>query len=309
MTHQPSAVTRLAAGTLALWAVRERAVPVDRAQHHREDARGRGRQHAGQEGAGSEKRRERPGSARRPRRTPRSPATARRSASHARGRPGNAASIGASTSQVDHRQRWPEHDDRPVEPPGRAPASVVDRPVRLPQEERRAVACDGGQREETGQDRIPVEDADRGSRGEVGEERQREPALGVERQAAHEVAERRAEQDRQERARSGEGRVPGRPPQGMVHVAAELDRDPAQDEHPEHEEEREVEPRETGREHAWEGHEQARRPPRAARPRSRARTARWRPAPAGAPGRFVPRTGGARRRRGRSRRARRRRSA
>ena len=78
----------------------------------------------------------------------------------------------------------------------------------------------------------------------------------VEGHAAHEVPERRAEQHRQQRAGAGEDGVPGRAPQRVVDVAAELDRDPAEDQRPEHEEDREVEARQPGGEHAREGDEE-----------------------------------------------------
>jgi len=48
--------------------------------------------------------------------------------------------------------------------------------------------------------RVPVEDADRLPALKIGEQLEREPAPGVERHAAHHVAERRAEEDRQKRA-------------------------------------------------------------------------------------------------------------
>ena len=138
-------------------------------------------------------------------------------------------------------------------------------------------------------------------RGEVREQRQREPSRLVERQPAQQVPERGAEQDRQRDARGGEHEVPGRAPRAGLEVAAELDRDPAQDERPQHEEDREVEPREPGGEHRRERDEEhaaeREQPDLVAVPD----TARWPRAPAGAPRPSSPRTGAARRRRSRSR--------
>ena len=132
----------------------------------------------------------------------------------------------------------------------------------------------------------------------------------VERHAAQQVAERGAEEHRQRACwRPAKTASHAARHSGCVDVAAELDRDAAQDERPEHEEDREVEAREPGGEHARERRRTARRRRRAARPRCRPRTGRWRRAPAGAPRRSAPRTGAARRRRSRSRRARRRRRA
>ena len=130
-----------------------------------------------------------------------------------------------------------------------------------------------------------------------------------ERHAANEVAERRAEDDGQERRREREDRVPEFAPQGIVLMRSELDRHAAQDQQPEHDHQRQVEAAERGGVDPRERHEQARRPRRSARPRCRPRPGRSPPARSAAPRRSGRRSGARCRRRSRSRRARRRRRA
>ena len=112
------------------------------------------------------------------------------------------------------------------------------------------------QGEDAYQDRVPVEDAHGITRGEVGEEREREPALAVERHPAQEVAEGRPEEHGQESARRGKHEVPRGTPERVRHVAPKLDGDAAADQAPENEDDREVEARDARGEHPREGHEE-----------------------------------------------------
>ena len=110
-------------------------------------------------------------------------------------------------------------------------------------------ATSATQREHADAHRVPVEDPHGITRGEVREERQREPSRLVERQPAQQVPEGGAEQDRERDARCGEDEVPRRAPRAGIEMAAELNRDPAQDERPQHEEDGEVEARQPRGEH------------------------------------------------------------
>ncbi len=117
-----------------------------------------------------------------------------------------------------------------------------------------------------------------------------EPAVRVERHAADQVAERGAEEHRERRAGRAEGDVPAGAPEGIVHVAPELDGDAAQDQGPEHQEDRQVEAGEARRPAPSGTPRTARRRRRAATPRCRPRTGRWRRGPGGARRRSSPRT-------------------
>ena len=76
------------------------------------------------------------------------------------------------------------------------------------------------------------------------------------RQAAQQVAEGGAEEHGQQQAGNGEDDVPCRSPERILEVASELDGDAAQDQHPQNEEDREVEAGETRREHRRKGREE-----------------------------------------------------
>ena len=94
--------------------------------------------------------------------------------------------------------------------------------------------------------RVPIEDPDPAAHAKVGEERHAELAALVEGHAPDHVAECGAKQHGEQHVRHGEDEVPPRSPQPVVDVAADLDGHAAQDERPEHEPEREVEPGERG---------------------------------------------------------------
>ena len=68
----------------------------------------------------------------------------------------------------------------------------------------------------------------------------------IERHAPHHVAQRRAEENRQQRAGAGEDGVPERLPHQALDVIAELNGDAAQNQQPEHDHERQIEAAETG---------------------------------------------------------------
>ena len=84
-------------------------------------------------------------------------------------------------------------------------------------------------------------------------------AARVERHAAEDVTERGAKQHRQQHARDREDEVPPGLPQPVGEVAADLDGDAAQDERPQHQPQRQVEPGERDGHDAGEG-EQERAP-------------------------------------------------
>ena len=113
------------------------------------------------------------------------------------------------------------------------------------------------------QSRIPAFDRD-----EVGPERLEEAPVGVDQHPAHDVSERRAEDDGEEDARAREEDVPQRCPRRALDVVPELDREAAQDEEPEDDHEGEIEAAERRRVERREREVESRRP-RAARPRCR----------------------------------------
>jgi hypothetical protein len=111
--------------------------------------------------------------------------------------------------------------------------------------------------EDPDEDGVPVENPDRVARGEIGEKLEAEPSFGVERHSTQEIAERRSEEDGKENARNPKKEIPGRAPDTILDVTAELDRNAPQDQAPEDQEDREVEAGDAGRQHAREGHEQS----------------------------------------------------
>ena len=88
------------------------------------------------------------------------------------------------------------------------------------------------QRHQTGDNRVPVEDAGLGADLEVRPERLEEVAGGIERHAANHIAQGRAEEDGEQRAGQGEDAVEEAAPHGGVHMAAQLERQPAPHKHP-----------------------------------------------------------------------------
>src|ERR1035441_4920446 len=81
---------------------------------------------------------------------------------------------------------------------------------------------------------------------EVREEAEGEPTTGVQRDAAHNIAQRGTDEDGEQDVGGNETEVPPRPPQWIVNVTTDFMGHAAQHERPEQEEEREGEPGEGG---------------------------------------------------------------
>ena len=154
------------------------------------------------------------------------------------------------------RDERPQHGEHHVEDEGELAAALLHRSLGAPGQERGPVTEQRDEREHPGEHGVPVENPDRFARQERREERQLEPSLPPEGHAADQVAERGAEQHREEPARAGEHHVPEVAPQRLGDVAAELDRHRAQHQAPDDQEDREVESGEPGREGARKGDEQ-----------------------------------------------------
>ena len=93
---------------------------------------------------------------------------------------------------------------------------------------------------------VPVEDPGLLSRAEVGPQRQEERPVRVQRNAADHVAERGAEEDRQQQAGDHEDRVAGLGEGIVAEVGPQLEPQRAPDQQPQHHHERQVEPAEAG---------------------------------------------------------------
>ena len=130
------------------------------------------------------------------------------------------------------------------EPASPAIAPLVHQPCRFEPQVCPAVRRKECRREHGDGKRVPVENPDPATDAEVGEERHAEVSRSVQRHAAEHVAERRAKQDRQEHARHGEHEIPGGLPQCVGDVAADFNRNAAQDKRPQHQPQCQVEPRE-----------------------------------------------------------------
>lgn len=105
----------------------------------------------------------------------------------------------------------------------------------------RAVHHEGDQGEQGGGDGVPVEDAGVDAGEEVGPEGEEEGIGGVERDAADDVAQGRAEEDDEEKASEPEKAIEEAAPYRAIEVGAEFDADAAQDEQPEDDVQRQVE--------------------------------------------------------------------
>src|SRR5215831_11049760 len=154
-----------------------------------------------------------------------------------------------------HERPQQRHDDKQTQ--ARGAAAGLDSTIRLPGEICPTVSDERREGEDPDEHGVPVEDADRLFGREVGEELEAEPSVGVERHSTQEIPERRSEKDGKENTRNPEKEVPSSAPDAIPHVTAELDRDAAQDQAPEHEEDREIEAGNAGREHARECHEES----------------------------------------------------
>ena len=151
--------------------------------------------------------------------------------------------VGLDPRGKDRRQdRQRRHG--PQERARQPPRSKVDVAPGLERQPQRSVERQCGDRRESRQNRIGVQDS-RGVEGrEVGPERLEEGPFRAERDAADDVPERDAEEERQEPARKTEDDVPERVPHPTVDLAAELDSDGPPHEEPEHHHQRQVEPAE-----------------------------------------------------------------
>ena len=114
----------------------------------------------------------------------------------------------------------------------------------------------GREREQANERGVPVEDSRLAAGEEVRKQRHAPEPFFSERNAANQVAERRAEHHGEKRRREREDRVPEFPPQGVVLVRAELDRHATQDQQPEDDHQGQVEAAERGGVDVREGHEQ-----------------------------------------------------
>ena len=108
---------------------------------------------------------------------------------------------GEHQAQEGQRQQRRPHEQR--DPP-RAP---VDFSTGLDGDVVRAVGGQRHQRHHPNQNRVPVQNSGLRADG-VGPERLEEVAVAVQRHAAHDVAERRAEEDRQQHAGEEEDHIP-----------------------------------------------------------------------------------------------------
>src|SRR6266699_465199 len=87
---------------------------------------------------------------------------------------------------------------------------------------------------------VPIEQTDMATDVEVREERHREVALGVKRNAARYVAGGCAEKNRKQEIRADENEVPIRLPKAIVDVSADFERDTAQNQTPQNQKEGEI---------------------------------------------------------------------
>ncbi len=105
----------------------------------------------------------------------------------------------------------------------------------------------GHQRHHPDEYRVPIEDARLRAEFERGPERLEEIAGGIERNAAHNVAQRRPEEHRQQNAGAAEDHVEEVLPDQAFDVTAQFNSDAAQNEQPQHNRQREVKPAEARR--------------------------------------------------------------
>src|SRR6266496_5366687 len=95
--------------------------------------------------------------------------------------------------------------------------------------------CESGDR-----DGIPVEQPNISPNIEVGEERHREIALGVERNTARDVAGGGPEKNREEKIGQNKIKVPITLPKAIIDVSADFDRNSAQNQAPQNQKQRKV---------------------------------------------------------------------
>src|ERR1700693_6140477 len=90
------------------------------------------------------------------------------------------------------------------------------------------------EREQTHQNRVPIENSNTLSQLKIRPQRCKEIPGSIERNTAHYVAECRSEKYAEEKTRSAKQKIPKRIPYGAPDVVAEFDRDAAQNKQPEH---------------------------------------------------------------------------
>src|SRR6266852_2905146 len=90
------------------------------------------------------------------------------------------------------------------------------------------------EREQTHQNRVPIENSNTLSQPEICPQRFKEISGSIERNTAHYVAECCSEKYAEEETRRAKQKIPKRVPYGAVDVVAELDGDAAQNEQPEY---------------------------------------------------------------------------
>src|ERR1700719_3769481 len=143
--------------------------------------------------------------------------------------------------QADHSNQQRHHEDGPEGERGDAASAVGNFGFAFIGYPERTVQGESKISGHADQDRVPIENAGVGAEAKVGPQRLEEITLRIEGNAAHDVAERGAKENRQQRAREAEGQVPEGRPYATGDVTAKFDGDAAQDEQPENHHERQIE--------------------------------------------------------------------
>ncbi len=120
----------------------------------------------------------------------------------------------------------------------------------------RAVDSQRREGDDAGHDRVPVENPRTTDRQKICPQRFEEHSFGPERNATNDVAQRRAKEHRQRRARSGKREVPKPSPERIVDVSTQLDAKRTQHQQPQHHHQGEVEAAEARRIEHREAEEQ-----------------------------------------------------
>src|SRR6266481_6475113 len=102
------------------------------------------------------------------------------------------------------------------------------------------MSCQHDDGENCNRNGVPVEQADMAADIEVGEKRHREIPLGVNRNAARDVARSGPEKNREKKIGKNEIEVPISLPKPIVNVAANFNRDAAQNQTPQNQKEGEI---------------------------------------------------------------------
>src|SRR5918993_285036 len=160
---------------------------------------------------------------------------------------------GPQGERCDRGNRRQGYQCHPADPGG-APGAGVEFALGLHGNPACAVDDEGRERQQAGQDRVPVEDAGLRVRGaEVGPQRLEEVAVLPERDAAHHVAKSSSVEYREEGTPDEEGPVPEGGPHGILYVTSQLHGEAPDHQEPQHDDERQVEAGETRGVQEWEG--------------------------------------------------------